>query len=483
MKKLKKLATGLLMTGTVIGMSLPVVLSPVMERVVFAADDHIDTVEGDAFEINASVPTALYNIYVKDGTAEMAVLSEQMEEDSLANSFSLYMLAVINVPGEHEIIVEDGNGTVVKTISVNVDTASSDIPPGGGDGNNGEQGDQGNGSDEDSGGNSGGEDNSGDQNNPQAMPAMDMVGFIPAHGGRISGTTPGGEFKPGEILTLKAEADKGYIHIGWVIRNMLGQDITKDLRITEDNTLVIPDYPIRISATFAENLIHEVELLDVNEKLTVGKPVIFTGHVKDNTDPRFFLLFESWINEYDTKGITSSRDTNEALKKEGLSLLDSVDAGDKYNYSVRFGATKGYVFADDVKLIYNGKEYKPAEVVKSSDGDGNEIVEFSGFLSFGKQTNPKDTKTSTKTVTRKETKSENVTQYVYKTYSYTTYKYVTRTVTTPVTYKMVGGQMVRVMAAKTGDSNNAAVWIALAIAAGGGVVSGILVGRRRKRNK
>ena len=143
-----------------------------------------------------------------------------------------------------------------------------------------------------------------------------------------------------------------------------------------------------------------------------------------------------------------------------------------------FMTTEGYEFADDVKLIYNGNEYAPTNDLEELEGIGKETVVFNGFLSFGEQTNPKETKTTTKTVTKQETKTEIVTQYVYNTYTYTTYQYVTR-----VASGTVNGKTIRTMATATGDTNYTAVWIALAIAAGGGVVSGILVGRRRKRNK
>ena len=227
-----------------------------------------------------------------------------------------------------------------------------------------------------------------------------------------------------------------------------------------------------VSAEFEYYLIHEVELLDVTEVLEPGKPVKFTGHVKDNTDHRFFLLAEIWINEYDTKGITNSDDINKTIRDKGISLLETVDAGDKYNYSVMFMTTEGYEFADDIKLIYKGKEYKPT---KDIEIEGKETVAFNGFLSFGEQKNPKEKQKKTNTVTREETKTEYVTQYVYKTYTYTTYKYITRTVP--------AGGTKRVTAAFSGDTNNVGIWIALAIAAGGGVVSGILVGRKRKKRK
>ena len=495
MKKFKKLAAGVIFAGTAFCAAPAVAFTPVAERVVFAADDAITVEEGDSFEINAHLTTTGCNVHLADENADFAILSQEVYDGEAEGDYELYVLCVISTPGDHELIVEDENGIIVKRVSVNVTPFQADDDPEGSgeetgddtggqndpdgeetaDGNENADGEgAGENEDPDNNENSGAED---EQGSESGETNTDFVVFMPVLGGEISGTTESGVFKPGDTVTLKAAPKKGYALRSWVIRNMDGRVITDDMNISEDNTFILPDYPIRISGEFEYNLIHEIELLDVTEILEPGKQVTFTGHVKDKTDHRFFLLAEIWINEYDTKGITSNNATNEKLKKdEGLTLLEEVVLGDKYNYSVMFMTTEGYEFADDVKLIYNGNEYTPTNDLEGLDGIGKETVVFNGFLSFGKQTNPKETKTNTKTVTRQETKTETVTQYVYKTYTYTTYQYVTRSVSTPVTTK-------RTVATATGDTNYTAVWIALAIAAGGGVVSGILVGRRRRRNK
>ena len=500
MKKLRKLAAGLFVAGTALCVSPAVAFMPVVENLAFAEDDAVTAMEGDSFDVSVPVTTVDCVVRLADDSAELIPLSQYVDQDESGN-MTLYLVAVINTPGQYELIVEDIEGVQIRSVSVNVMPADS--------GNNGEEG----GPDNDGGRESGDEgesgedtnvnpdgengDNSGDggdvppdgQNdqNDQNVPdnKVALVDFLQGTGGEISGTTPSGEFKPGETMTLKAVPDKGNVLRSWTIRSYEdGRDVTSELGLTEEGTFVIPDYPIRISANFEYILVHEIEFLDVTEKPAVGKaftydekgrPSVFTGHVADNTDSRFFLLAEIWTNEYDTNGVTSSKDINTTMQNNGTKVLTSFDLGDKYNYSVKFMTTEGYEFADDVKLKYNGKEYSPERRV--SESGGTEVT-FSGFLSFGEQTNPKETKTSTKTVTRQETKTETVTQYVYNTYTYTTYQYVTRVVSTPVTSKMM-----KTRAAATGDTNNTAVWIALAIAAGGGVVSGILVGRRRKRRK
>lgn len=503
MRKLKKLAAGVVFAGTAFCVAPVIAVSPVAESVVFADEESITVEEGDAFEINTHLTTTGYNVHLADESADFSILSEEVFDGEAEGDYSLYVLCVIDTPGEHELIVEDENGEIVKNVSVNVTPLQVDGDPEGtgdesSDDDTGEQNDPGGEESADNTENADGDDtgeqgenetqeNNGTENDQKPVSDetnVELVGFIPNPDGEISGTTESGGFNPGEVIKLKAVPEKGYIFRSWIVRNMEGRVVTADMNISEDGTFTLPDYPIRIAAEFEYILIHEIELLDVTEKLETGKPVAFTGRVKDNTDPRFFLLAEIWINEYDTKGITSNNATNEKLQKdEGLTLLEEVASGDKYNYSVMFMTTEGYEFADDVKLIYNGNEYTPTNDLEDLDGIGKETVVFNGFLSFGEQTNPKETKTTTKTVTRQETKTETVTQYVYKTYTYTTYQYVTRLVSTPITKRTANGTTMRTVATATGDTNYTAVWIALAIAAGGGVVSGILVGRRRKRNK
>lgn len=491
MKKLKKFTAGLLVACSALCISPAVAFSPIAARAVFAEDEAITVEAGEAFEINAQLTTEGYNVRLDNTDAEMEILSENTYPSETEGSNIVYVLMVINSTGTAQVIIEDDNGTAVKTVSVNVteptveeeqqqentdeaeENEAAESGAGAAQEDNAEQEAQGE------------ENTSGeaDENeNEASADEPEYLVFIPIAGGKISGKTESGEFRPGEKIALSLETDKGYVFSRWVIKNLDGRDVTKDIEVAEDNTFTLPDYPIRISAELNYNLIHEIELLDVTEALEVGKAVAFTGHVKEKTDARFFLLYEMWINEYDTKGITSSETMNKRLQDNGTSILDAVEAGDKYNYSVFFMTTEGYEFADDVKLTYNGKEYDP---VKDDSADGKTRVAFSGFLSFGEQTNAKETKTTTRTVTHQETKQETVTQYVYNTYTYTTYQYVTRIVpagTAGVTGAAVSGGAVRAVAAPaTGDANSLGIWIAFAIAAGGGIVSGVLVGRRRKR--
>ena len=482
MRKLKKLAIGVFVTGAAFCVTPAVAFTPMAESVVFADDESITVEEGDAFEISARLTTTGYNVHPEDESVDFDVLKQEVYDGETEGGYVLRIMCVINTPGDHELIVEDESGEIVKKVSVNVTPFNSD----GDTEENGKNIDDDTDEQDDTVGKEGSDDtenNHGDDSGAQGKyenteTDAELVGFIPVTGGELSGTTESGIFQPGEVIKLKAVPEKGYVLQSWVVRNMDGRVITDEMNISEDGTFILPDYPIRISADFVYNLIHEIELLDVTEQLEAGNPVAFTGRVKDNTDPRFFLLAEIWINEYDSKGITSSKDINDTIQKGGVTLLDTVTAGDKYNYAVMFMTTEGYEFADDVKLIYNGNEYAPTTDLEELEGIGKETVVFNGFLSFGEQTNPKETKTTTKTVTKQETKTEIVTQYVYNTYTYTTYQYVTR-----VASGTVNGKTIRTMATATGDTNYTAVWIALAIAAGGGVVSGILVGRRRKRNK
>lgn len=475
MKKLKKLAAGFMFAGTAAFLSPVIAFAPAAQSVVFAEDDAIQTVEGEAFEISAEIPSAVHNVRFVEEDADFQILSDDAYTSEDGASYTAYFMVVINNPGTYTLIIEDESGAAAKSVSVNVTPAETDPADDGGtteEAQNTEQGTEGSANQTEESGSA--------QNEPE------YIAFLPISNGKISGTTESGEFKPGERITLTLEPNKGYVLSSWRVMSLDGRNVTKDLNI-ENNSFVLPDYPIRISAELNYNLVHEIELLDVTETLKPGaltfddkgKPTIFTGHVKDNTDSRFFLLAEVWVNEYDTKGIASYKSTNDALKANGVTVLDAIDAGDKYNYTVMFMTTEGYEFAEDVKLLYNGKEYKPADV---ENVDGKMTVAFAGFLSSGEQTNPRETKKTTKTVTREETRKETVTQYVTNTYTYTTYQYVTRVV--PAQSVAAAGTVRKsVAAAATGDTNNTAVWIALAIAAGGGVVSGILVGRRRKRNR
>ena len=475
MKKLKKLAAGFMFAGTAAFLSPVIAFAPAAQSVVFAEDDAIQTVEGEAFEISAEIPSAVHNVRFVEEDADFQILSDDAYTSEDGASYTAYIMVVINNPGTYTLIIEDESGAAAKSVSVNVTPAETDPADDGGtteEAQNTEQGTEGSANQTEESGSA--------QNEPE------YIAFLPISNGKISGTTESGEFKPGERITLTLEPNKGYVLSSWRVMSLDGRNVTKDLNL-ENNSFVLPDYPIRISAELNYNLVHEIELLDVTETLKPGaltfddkgKPTIFTGHVKDNTDSRFFLLAEVWVNEYDTKGIASYKSTNDALKANGVTVLDAIDAGDKYNYTVMFMTTEGYEFAEDVKLLYNGKEYKPADV---ENVDGKMTVAFAGFLSSGEQTNPRETKKTTKTVTREETRKETVTQYVTNTYTYTTYQYVTRVV--PAQSVAAAGTVRKsVAAAATGDTNNTAVWIALAIAAGGGVVSGILVGRRRKRNR
>lgn len=475
MKKLKKLAAGFMFAGTAAFLSPVIAFAPAAQSVVFAEDDAIQTVEGEAFEISAEIPSAVHNVRFVEEDADFQILSDDAYTSEDGASYTAYFMVVINNPGTYTLIIEDESGAAAKSVSVNVTPAETDPADDGGtteEAQNTEQGTEGSANQTEESGSA--------QNEPE------YIAFLPISNGKISGTTESGEFKPGERITLTLEPNKGYVLSSWRVMSLDGRNVTNDLNI-ENNSFILPDYPIRISAELNYNLVHEIELLDVTETLKPGaltfddkgKPTIFTGHVKDNTDSRFFLLAEVWVNEYDTKGIASYKSTNDALKANGVTVLDAIDAGDKYNYTVMFMTTEGYEFAEDVKLLYNGKEYKPADV---ENVDGKMTVAFAGFLSSGEQTNPRETKKTTKTVTREETRKETVTQYVTNTYTYTTYQYVTRVV--PAQSVAAAGTVRKsVAAAATGDTNNTAVWIALAIAAGGGVVSGILVGRRRKRNR
>lgn len=485
MKKFRKLMAGVLFAGSALCVGPAVAFAPVAESIAFAESDAVTVAEGDSFDISVPVTTDDCNARLEGTDEELIVLAQSVGSDE-SGDMTFSMTAVINTQGQYTLVIEDAEGNPVRSVSVNVTPADN----GGEDStDNGQDMGEGDGSQNtpdysgdtaDAGGNTGNnEGSSGGERNE----GVELVAFLQATGGEITGTTPSGEFKAGETMTLKAVPDKGNVWRSWSVRSYdTGMDITDELNITEEGAFVIPDYPIRIGATFEYYLVHEIELLDVTEKPEVGKtftydekgkPSVFTGHVVDNTDTRFFLLAEIWTNEYDTKGVTSSKDINTTMEKNGTGIISSFDPGDKYNYSVKFMTTEGYEFAEDVKLKYNGKEYSPE---KSVSGSGGTEVTFSGFLSFGTQTNPRETKTTTKTVTRQETKKETVTQYVYNTYTYTTYQYVTRLASPQ-------GTVTKTRAAATGDTNNTAVWIALAIAAGGGVVSGILVGRRRKRNK
>ncbi len=475
MKKLKKLAAGFMFAGTAAFLSPVIAFAPAAQSVVFAEDDAIQTVEGEAFEISAEIPSAVHNVRFVEEDADFQILSDDAYTSEDGASYTAYFMVVINNPGTYTLIIEDESGAAAKSVSVNVTPAETDPADDSAtteEAQNTEQGTEGSANQTEESGSA--------QNEPE------YIAFLPISNGKISGTTESGEFKPGERITLTLEPNKGYVLSSWRVMSLDGRNVTNDLNI-ENNSFILPDYPIRISAELNYNLVHEIELLDVTETLKPGaltfddkgKPTIFTGHVKDNTDSRFFLLAEVWVNEYDTKGIASYKSTNDALKANGVTVLDAIDAGDKYNYTVMFMTTEGYEFAEDVKLLYNGKEYKPADV---ENVDGKMTVAFAGFLSSGEQTNPRETKKTTKTVTREETRKETVTQYVTNTYTYTTYQYVTRVV--PAQSVAAAGTVRKsVAAAATGDTNNTAVWIALAIAAGGGVVSGILVGRRRKRNR
>ena len=493
MKKLKKIAAGFMFAGTAAFLSPVIAFAPAAQSVVFAEDDAIQTVEGEAFEISAEIPSAVHNVRFVEEDADFQILSDDANTSEDGASYTAYIMVVINNPGTYTLLIEDESGAAAKSVSVNVAPAETDTADGSGateEASNTEQGTEGSGETGSEGADAvsdGGEAANQTEENGSVQNEPEYIAFLPISNGKISGTTESGEFKPGERITLTLEPNKGYVLSSWRIMSLDGRNVTNDLNI-ENNSFILPDYPIRISAELNYNLVHEIELLDVTETLKPGaitfdengKATIFTGHVKDNTDSRFFLLAEIWINEYDTKGITSYKSTNDYLVKEkGVTLLETVDAGDKYNYTVMFMTTEGYEFADDVKLLYNGKEYKPADV---EGVDGKTTVAFAGFLSSGEQTNPRETKKTTKTVTREETRKETVTQYVTNTYTYTTYQYVTRVI--PAQSVAAAGTVRKsVAAAATGDTNNTAVWIALAIAAGGGVVSGILVGRRRKRNR
>ena len=492
MKKLKKIAAGFMFAGTAAFLSPVIAFAPAAQSVVFAEDDAIQTVEGESFEISAEIPSAVHNVRFVEEGFDYQILSDDANPSEDGASFTANIMVVINNPGKYTLVIEDESGATAKSISVNVTPAETDPADDGGtteEAQNTEQGTEGSGETGSEGTDvisEGGEAANQTEENGSVQNEPEYIAFLPISNGKISGTTESGEFKPGERITLTLEPNKGYVLSNWRIMSLDGRNVTKDLNI-ENNSFVLPDYPIRISAELNYNLVHEIELLDVTETLKPGaltfddkgKPTIFTGHVKDNTDSRFFLLAEVWVNEYDTKGIASYKSTNDALKANGLTVLDAIDAGDKYNYTVMFMTTEGYEFAEDVKLLYNGKEYKPADV---ENVDGKMTVAFAGFLSSGEQTNPRETKKTTKTVTREETRKETVTQYVTNTYTYTTYQYVTRVV--PAQSVAAAGTVRKsVAAAATGDTNNTAVWIALAIAAGGGVVSGILVGRRRKRNR
>ena len=434
--------------------------------------------EGDSFEVSANLVTYGYSYHFEDIVSYESLSETISPTDDVGSSATLDMTIRVDTPGSHKLIIENEKGEIAKEVDILVTPVSSASDEDAEDQDTvAESGDT-----EDSGEDTGEAQDETDtptDDTPQEEP--ELVVFLPITNGKLSGTTKSGAFTPGETLSLKAECDKGYVLRRWVVRTLDGRDITDDLNLTDDATFTIPDYPIRIAAELEYNLIHEIELLDVTETLEVGKPITFSGHVADNTDTRFFLLAEIWMNELDTKGVTNSDDINKELAKSGNEILSVVEAGEKYNYAVMFMTTEGYEFADDVKLIYKGKEYSPT--TEDLGIEGNETVAFTGFLSFGEQTNKPATTTTTKTVTSTETKRETVTQYVYNTYTYTTYQYVTRVVNAGAAGTATQTVRRQTLAPATGDKNTAGIWIAMAIAAGGGIVSGILVGRKRKRNR
>ena len=257
----------------------------------------------------------------------------------------------------------------------------------------------------------------------------------------------------------------------------------------------MPGYNVYVTAEFGYTRIDSIEMVDATTEFEVGDKFVFTGKVADPTDSRYFILAEAWTDVNNLKGVFNSETLNKLRQDEGYEIISEVEDGEQYNYSVIFMANDGYTFADDIVLKYNDMEIYPDDPdefpgLYEKYGEGK-ILSFSGFVSFGEHIRESGEDPDVIYYEDVETYTDTVTTYKDKNVEYTTYEYVpvsrpggsvryadtipgsTRYVTY-TTYSKVPA---------TGDRNLTWAWVAIAIAGASGVVSGIAVAKRRKRNK
>ena len=126
MKKLKKIAAGFMFAGTAAFLSPVIAFAPAAQSVVFAEDDAIQTVEGEAFEISAEIPSAVHNVRFVEEDADFQILSDDAYTSEDGASYTAYFMVVINNPGTYTLIIEDESGAAAKSVSVNVTPAETD---------------------------------------------------------------------------------------------------------------------------------------------------------------------------------------------------------------------------------------------------------------------------------------------------------------------------------------------------------------------
>ncbi len=441
------------------------------------ADTAVDTTIGEAFDISVGNPTdsASYEIIPRVDCTEFRNATE-VDGDTYRTDIMLS----IDDTGDYTIVIKNGSGDVIERVNVHV--AKADGP-----GDEGQEGDDQNADDT-----SGEGDETGEDDVPvegadiEEEKRVELIILDPVGG--IIGTTygPNNVLVPvGDTVQLNPVPDQGWSFKGWSFRNKSGEDITDQIDIDEFGIFAMPDYSISVTAEFSYTTIDTVEVVDATTAFNVGDKIVFTGNLADRTDPRYFILAEVWESS-DGSGITNSEKINENLEGKGFKIDDEVHDNARYSYSLIFMTNDGYTFSEDVKLLFNGQEIEPDEGGNAFGEGGEGVLSFSDILSFGEAPEEdmnKHHKEDVEDTTGDEGKTveKTVTTYDYETVSYTTYEYVT--VVRPATTTRKVYRYVTTKAPATGDVNHTAVWIALGIAGASGLISGIAVAKRRKRDK
>lgn len=419
------------------------------------ADTAVDTTVGEAFDISVGNPTdsASYEIIPRVDYTEFRNATE-VDGDTYITDIMLS----IDDTGDYTIEIKNGSGDVIERVNVHV--AEADGP--------------------------GDEGQEGDVPVEDADKRVELIILDPVGG--IIGTDygPNNVLVPvGDTVQLNPVPDQGWSFKGWSFRNKSGEDITDQIDIDEFGIFAMPDYSISVTAEFSYTTIDTVEVVDATTAFNVGDKIVFTGNLADRTDPRYFILAEVWESS-DGSGITNSEKINENLEGKGFKIDDEVHDNARYSYSLIFMTNDGYTFSEDVKLLFNGQEIEPDEGGNAFGEGGEGVLSFSDILSFGEAPEEdmnKHHKEDVEDTTgdEGETVEKTVTTYDYKTVSYTTNEYVT--VVRPATTTRKVYRYVTTKAPATGDVNHTAVWIALGIAGASGLISGIAVAKRRKRDK
>lgn len=124
------------------------------------------------------------------------------------------------------------------------------------------------------------------------------------------------------------------------------QDQYQYIEYKVKNNPIIPDTP--------DEVIDTINITDATLSFKVGEAPKFTGKVAASDTGKYTIIWEGWELFDENDEIVEACYSDGGIESD--KLLQTFRKGETYYYSIGVWANNGYKFADDVRLIVNGKE-------------------------------------------------------------------------------------------------------------------------------